>query len=335
MSLTLLASYISKILLERTVLPVSHGKRMLASSEFSHWFSGSRVVDDQNVPLMVVHATTKDFDKFDGTTLNNNTGISTNFLGFYFTDSPETADTYISKKFDSNKGFRPSGSYKLFFLKIKNPYHISQKDYWRLAKMSEKEIERYVVFLKSKGFDGIIMPSVWRGDPQGKDYVIFDESQARNALSQPLGESRNRTEKTTQWDLPSADEEREEISRTSDELNINYEPLWEAFANHEGELITLSDELWNKLENTDIPKDFEEAKRLATEYDKNYEPIVKAYKNNKSLPAPMVIIQQNGIPYLVAGNTRLMFAKALGIRPKVYLLDLRKHYYLYDRSEED
>jgi hypothetical protein len=46
--------------------------------------------------------------------------------------------------------------------------------------------------------------------------------------------------------------------------------------------------------------------------------IITGIKKGEDIPAPMVLIH-DGVPYCVAGNTRLSISKVLGVRPKVLL----------------
>lgn len=119
------------------------------------------------------------------------------------------------------------------------------------------------------------------------------------------------------WMKPSLDEEMDEFERTSKELNINKEQLIESFK--DGELITLTDDIWRELKNTDSwkTKTMEDVKRLAIEYGKNLDSIINA----KKLPAP-IILKINNKFYLIAGNTRLMYSRANKINPLVYLIEI-------------
>lgn len=156
-------------------------QKAMNNPEFRSWFNGSRVVDGRGNPLPVFHATNKDFQNFSHDKLDTSgTAISTNLLGFFFTNSATVASNYIAKGFDTKKGFKPNSEIKVFFLKIKNPLYISEKQYWNLARMSRMEIQDYVVILRRKGYDGIIMPSVWRGKGQGYDFVVFDNANIKS-----------------------------------------------------------------------------------------------------------------------------------------------------------
>jgi hypothetical protein len=155
-------------------------QKAINDPEFQDWFKGSKVLDNKGYPLLVFHGTTKDFQDFSHAKTNTSgTGISTNWLGFFFTNSADVAAIYPAKQFNPQKGYRPNAHIKMFFLRIKQPFFISERGYWRLSQMSPKEIQNYTTELKTKGFDGLIMPSVWRGKGKGYDFVVFDNSQIR------------------------------------------------------------------------------------------------------------------------------------------------------------
>ena len=82
----------------------------------------------------------------------------------------------------------------MFFLKIENPLFITEKRYWRLSKLSKVEIEAYVSQLKTQGYDGIIMPSVWRGASNGMDFVVFENSQIKSVFNKTWNNPMNFTE---------------------------------------------------------------------------------------------------------------------------------------------
>ena len=123
-----------------------------------------------------------------------------------------------------------------------------------------------------------------------------------------------------------------EIERTAQEFNIPLEDLKYAFT--AGSMVILSDDIWAKLENTDSYdiKSLKDAIRLAKKYGKTWEPTLAAIKAGKTIDPPMILNYDKSRYYLVGGNTRLMFYKALGITPKVLLatIDLpnEKAFYL-------
>jgi hypothetical protein len=86
----------------------------------------------------------------------------------------------------------------------------------------------------------------------------------------------------------------------------------------------LSDEVWKTLENTDSNDQnltMEKAQRLARENDRNPARIDALYGSGE-VEAPIILIKYDGVPHLVSGNTRLMWARALGIRPFVIMVRL-------------
>lgn len=119
------------------------------------------------------------------------------------------------------------------------------------------------------------------------------------------------------WELPEWKEEIGEFQR----YNIDLSLLKEIFDNTKN-LTPLSDKMWSELDNTESYEitSLEQATEYANKYGKDIKSILKAIKENTPLPAP-IIMKLNGSYDLVAGNTRLMVAKALGITPEVLILE--------------
>ena len=122
------------------------------------------------------------------------------------------------------------------------------------------------------------------------------------------------------WYKPDLSEEHEEMERTSEELGIDLQEIIDGYKN--GSLEELNNDMWQMMENTDSwdIKDLEDARRYAEEYGKDIENIIDGFKKGKELPAPIVLIKDDGAPYLIAGNTRLMVARALKVVPKVVIV---------------
>jgi cytidyltransferase-like protein len=118
--------------------------------------------------------------------------------------------------------------------------------------------------------------------------------------------------------------EETEIERTAEEFNIPIPDVRYAF--QAGSMAVLSDDIWSKLENSDSYEvnSLDDAIKLATGYNKDFDSTLAAIKADKTIDPPMVLNYDKNKYYLVAGNTRLMFYKALGKIPKVLLgvLDL-------------
>ena len=126
------------------------------------------------------------------------------------------------------------------------------------------------------------------------------------------------------WVYPDVDDEMNEIERTSQELDINLQQLIDCFQN--ARLITLKDNIWSRLDNTDSydieQGDMESVTHLSSQYGKDLQGILKAFDNGGSLPAP-IVLKSRGRYYLIAGNTRLMAARVHGVIPNVLLVVVR------------
>jgi hypothetical protein len=64
--------------------------------------------------------------------------------------------------------------------------------------------------------------------------------------------------------------------------------------------------------------------RLAKHYGRDYKSILSAFKNNYKLPPPLVIRDKNSQLYLMAGNTRMMLAVALGFNMPVKIVNYKQ-----------
>ena len=89
----------------------------------------------------------------------------------------------------------------------------------------------------------------------------------------------------------------------------------------------LSSEIWNVLENTESNEieegDFDTVFRLAQKYGKS-NPLKLIKKLKEGSYNPPIIVRYEDKYWLVAGNTRLCTASALGITPEVLIIDLNK-----------
>jgi hypothetical protein len=109
--------------------------------------------------------------------------------------------------------------------------------------------------------------------------------------------------------------ETEEIERTAEDLGLPFDVVYNSFVN--GKEVTLNDEMWSRLENTDSYdiNSEEEAIELANYYGKDIQSILAAEKT----PPALILQYSPNKYYLVGGNTRLMVARAKGENPNVIL----------------
>jgi hypothetical protein len=85
---------------------------------------------------------------------------------------------------------------------------------------------------------------------------------------------------------------------------------------------TLSDDVWSKLENTEsneIKKgDMDSVYDVAKKYNKSNPDKLKSKFEDGTYKRPL-ILKFNNRYHLVAGNTRLCTAAAMGLNPKVFI----------------
>jgi 8-oxo-dGTP diphosphatase len=125
------------------------------------------------------------------------------------------------------------------------------------------------------------------------------------------------------------DNEIEEIERTVDELKDNENIILsvDELANQlkNSKESVLSSDIWKKLENTDSNEvkkgDWDYVYNIAKMYEKTDPEILKRSIQNDSYERPLIIKLKNRF-ILVAGNTRLCAASAMGVNPKVIIADV-------------
>ena len=118
------------------------------------------------------------------------------------------------------------------------------------------------------------------------------------------------------WARPILNDEKGEMIQMANNLRLPWNTIQQAFL--KAELTTLESSIWRAMENTDSTRAISMAEIRTWEDSKDVDGILDALKAGKDLAAPMVLIHE-GVPYCVAGNTRLSIAKVLGIVPKVLL----------------
>lgn len=123
----------------------------------------------------------------------------------------------------------------------------------------------------------------------------------------------------------------EEIERVSQDLSrnkgisISVEEIVEAFKKAKEKVLT--NEVWTKLENTESNQikagQWDLVYKVANAYNKSNPDKLKAKFESGEYKRPM-ILELNGIYTLVAGNTRLCTAAAMGIKPLVFIAKINK-----------
>ena len=126
-----------------------------------------------------------------------------------------------------------------------------------------------------------------------------------------------------QFEYPDIFAETGEFERVAQSFGIDLSVL--EYQAQNGDLVTLEEDVWNSLENTDSRTievgDWRQVEELSSQVNRNWEDLKNKLENGTVLEAP--IIMKFGDRYhLVAGNTRLMISKALGVVPQVLLFEI-------------
>lgn len=128
-----------------------------------------------------------------------------------------------------------------------------------------------------------------------------------------------------QWTGPSIEEEMDEIERTSEALGLNIEALVTAAEN--ATLEELDEKDWVTMINTDSKdaswkieevKEWLKSRTIDGQDDtRDIDRLLSGYEMGNRIPAPIVLFRQGEPPYLIAGNSRLLVARAKGDTPKI------------------
>lgn len=150
-------------------------------------------------------------------------------------------------------------------------------------------------------------PKYWKRDIPNKVYTDIVTSQRKPVII---------------WVKPNIEEEEEGFQRAAKELGLDIEDMNQKAS--KGWTQQISKEIWSILQNTDswTVESIEDVEKIAAKNNKDLEFIVSAIGKGQSLPSPIVVFLGDGIPYLIAGNTRLMVSKMMGVTPEVFFFDL-------------
>ena len=86
--------------------------------------------------------------------------------------------------------------------------------------------------------------------------------------------------------------------------------------------VTLTDKIWAKLDNTlsyhvTTP---EKAQSVSDEYGYHYNDAMFGYMNDREVTLPVMVYKKGQNPYVVSGETELLFASAFKLKPKVLMI---------------
>lgn len=145
-------------------------------------------------------------------------------------------------------------------------------------------------------------------------------------------ESSSRNEKVPQerFKYPDIEAERGEFERVAATFNLDADTLM-FLAKEEGFLTPLTEEIWEKLENTDSntfnQKDTDAWDKIkecceAQDQPRDWQKFKKLEGQGIAVDAPIILKYEDHY-HKVAGNTRLMVARALGITPQALMFEYK------------
>lgn len=127
---------------------------------------------------------------------------------------------------------------------------------------------------------------------------------------------------TGQWVVPDEKHIEDELKLAACLFNSNYKLIINKMKKTTPKF--LSDDLWKELDNTlswNVTT-LEKAQEIADEYGYHYNDSLFGFKNNRDMNLPVIVIKKDLKPYLVSGETELLFAGAFKIKPKVLIINL-------------
>lgn len=135
-----------------------------------------------------------------------------------------------------------------------------------------------------------------------------------------------------EWTKPDLSEEGPEIYRTAMDLDIDYPTLLGAAK--DGVLEDLTEEDWSDMLNCDsndstwtinqVVEWLNSRQVDGEDHTRDIDKLISGYESGNRLPAPIVLFRNNAKPYLIAGNSRLLVARAKGDIPRVLAVRLDK-----------
>lgn len=131
------------------------------------------------------------------------------------------------------------------------------------------------------------------------------------------------------WEIPSLNDEEAAIRSAAEEFDLSLKTIVDRFPS--GQLRLMPQKVWERLKNTDSTKTesfydmvqtIQKHQKKDPTYEKDWKNIKDGFKDDvKKMKAPIVVRHKNEY-ILLAGNARLMVAKAMNVPPFVYLFSI-------------
>ena len=155
-----------------------------------------------------------------------------------------------------------------------------------------------------------------------EDYMISADYDDYYEIVKEIEYFYNRRKKYLKSEMDEIERAAQDLNR-NENINVSVKDIYDAFDN--ASEITLTNDIWKKLENTESNKikkgDMKSVMDLAKKYNKQNPKELKSALISGDYKRPL-IIKFGDRYHLVAGNTRLCTAAAIGIKPKVLIAEL-------------
>ncbi len=130
---------------------------------------------------------------------------------------------------------------------------------------------------------------------------------------------------TVHFKEPDIFKEKGELERVAEKYEIDSSVL--IYQAQQGKMRMLSESVWSTLDNTDSydieAGDWGTVEHNAFQVGRDWQSVKTALETGVLLDAP-IIMKQGDKTHLVSGNTRLMVARAMGIRPVVWVFEVEE-----------
>ncbi len=144
-------------------------------------------------------------------------------------------------------------------------------------------------------------------------------------------ERREQEAQGPEWTRPDLAEEMGELEGAAEALGVELKTLIEVFNDAQLEILNRAD--WASLRNGDSRDEtwtldevvswIRQRNNLQEDADRDVQRVIDGCEKGDSIPAPIVIFKEGDDPFLVAGNTRLLVARAKKLIPKVLVLRIK------------
>ena len=144
--------------------------------EFKRWFKDSKVVDDEDRPLVVYHGTADSWTVPNLSKLGTSTNAHFSTLGFFFTPSRDSADFY--RQWAVGMG-EEGGDVMEVYMALQNPRELTYAEASALPSKAAATALREQA--QSEGYDGFVLVDEAGVGEQPKEYIAFEPTQIKSA----------------------------------------------------------------------------------------------------------------------------------------------------------